>query len=150
MLAEVCKDHRMNENEVPQLTSESPQSKGGIARADSLTKEQRSEIARSGALAKWEAARQLNDPSRMPVALREGQWKLGAVDIDCYVLDNFKRVIHKRGMARALNIRSGGGNVFLRTMQRKGLGSVIPEELRQKIDNPLIFKTLNSDPGPRL
>jgi len=42
-------------------------------------------------------------------------------------------------------MKSEGGNVFMRTINRKGLGSVIGEDLRQKIDNPLILKTIKGD-----
>jgi len=38
-----------------------------------------------------------------------------------------------------------GGNVFMRAMGRKGLGSVIGEELRLRLDYPLIFKILTAD-----
>ena len=72
---------------------------------------------------------------------------IGSVQIECYVLDNLKRVIHKRGMAKALGMKSEGGNVFMRAMGRKGLGSVMGDELRSRLDNPLIFKTLTSDLG---
>ena len=74
---------------------------------------------------------------------------IGSVEIDCYVLDTAKRqrVIHKRGMAKALNMKSGGGNVFLRTMHRKGVGSALGAELQSRIDNPLIFSPLGGDPG---
>jgi hypothetical protein len=44
-------------------------------------------------------------------------------------------------------MKSGGGNVFMRAMSRKGLGSEIGEELRSKLDNPIIFKALTSDLG---
>jgi hypothetical protein len=44
-------------------------------------------------------------------------------------------------------MKSEGGNVFLRAMNRKGLGSAIEEKLRADIDNPLVFKTLTSDLG---
>lgn len=42
-------------------------------------------------------------------------------------------------------MKSGGGNVFMRTTNRKGLGSVIAEDLRQKLDNPLILRTIKGD-----
>jgi hypothetical protein len=50
-------------------------------------------------------------------------------------------------MAKALGMKSGGGNVFMRTINRKGLGSVISDDLRQKIDSPIIFKSLRGDPA---
>lgn len=134
----------MNENT-------SHQSKGGFARSESLSPQERKAIAKSAARARWEAvrqqAKQIEDPNHIPEALCEGDLEIGSVKIECYVLDNLKRVIHKRGMAKALGMKSGGGNVFMRAMSRKGLGSVIDGELRGKLDNPLIFKTLTADLG---
>jgi hypothetical protein len=131
--------------------SANPQSLGGKARAEKLPASVRKVQARRAAKARWEAvranAKQLQDPNRIPEALVEGILEIGSVEIECYVLDSMKRVISKRGMAKALGMRSGGGNVFMRAMQRKGLGSEITEELRSKLDNPLLFKTLTSDLG---
>ncbi len=50
-------------------------------------------------------------------------------------------------MARALGMRSGGGNVFLRAVQRKGLGSKIGQKLLDNIENPIVFKPLTQDLG---
>lgn len=72
---------------------------------------------------------------------------LGQVKIECYVLDDGRRVIHKRGMAKALGLKSEGGNAFMKTMSRRGIGSTLGQELRDKIDKPLIFKPLAGDPG---
>jgi hypothetical protein len=128
-----------------------PQSMGGNARAKALTKTTLKEIGRRAAKARWDAVRlaaaKTQDPNRVPEALCEGSLEIGSVEIECYVLDSFKRVIHKRGMAKALGMKSGGGNVFMRAMSRKGLGSEIGDDLRSKLDNPIIFKTLTSDLG---
>jgi hypothetical protein len=35
----------------------------------------------------------------------------------------------------------------MRTINTKGLGSVIPDEVRHKLENPIIFKPLNGDPA---
>lgn len=48
-------------------------------------------------------------------------------------------------MARALGMKSEGGNVFMRAMQRKGLGSELDEKLVEKINNPFYFKPLTLD-----
>jgi hypothetical protein len=48
-------------------------------------------------------------------------------------------------MARALGMRSGGGNVFLRAIQRKGLGSEINQKLLGSIETPIVFKPLTQD-----
>jgi hypothetical protein len=128
-----------------------PQSLGGKARAEKLSAPERKRQAREAARSRWEAVRkaaiELKDPKRIPEALCEGLLEIGTVQIECYVLDSMKRVIHKRGMAKALGMKSGGGNVFMRAMQRKGLGSEISEDLRFKLDNPLLFKTLTLDLG---
>jgi hypothetical protein len=136
---------------VPTAEPVNPQSLGGKARAAKLAPSQLSQQAKRAAKARWAAARaaaqQLQDPNRVPEALCEGLLEIGSVQIECYVLDSMKRVIHKRGMAKAIGMTSGGGNVFMRAMQRKGIGSEIGEELRSKLDNPIVFKTLTSDLG---
>lgn len=124
---------------MPAEETASGKSKGGVARALKLTPERRREIAQEAALARWKG-----DPSS-PEAIREGLLPIGDIELECYVLKDRRRVFHKRGMARALGMRSGGGNVFLRAMNSKGLGSVIPDKLRGKLDNPILFTTINGD-----
>ena len=46
-------------------------------------------------------------------------------------------------MARALHLKSKGGNAFMRTMSRKGVRSVVSEKLAQKIETPINFKPLS-------
>lgn len=121
----------------------SGKAKGGFARAAILSSEERRQIAKNAAIARWSSANE----GEMPEALREGVLVLGDVSIDCYVLKDKRRMFHRRGLAKALGMKSGGGNVFMRTMNRKGLGSVIPQELREKLENPIIFKPLAGDPA---
>jgi hypothetical protein len=111
---------------------------GGNERARRLTKEQRRDIAIAAARARWKRAQ---DQGRIPEAQSAGVLKIGDVGLDVYVLDDRRRVISKRAMARALNLKSEGGNAFLRTMSRKGLSSVISEKLAEKIERPLAFYT---------
>ena len=66
--------------------------KGGKARAESLTPEQRSEIAATAAQARW----------ALPKATHEGIIKLGAVEIPCAVLADGRRVLTQSGFMRAL------------------------------------------------
>lgn len=82
---------------------------------------------------------------KLPKATHQGAMLVGTLDLECYVLDDGRRVFHKRGMAKALGMKSGGGNVFMRAMQRKGLGSELGDSLREKIDNPINFKPLTQD-----
>ena len=48
-------------------------------------------------------------------------------------------------MAKALGLKSAGGNAFMKTISRKGIGSNISPELREKILNPINFKPLTQD-----
>ena len=125
--------------------NESIQSKGGKARSERLTDEEKSDIARRAAKARWGSKDE--ELGIIPEASHAGFLQIGDVQIECYNLKNGKRVIHKRGMAKALGMKSEGGNAFMKTMGRKGVGSGISEELQAQIDNPLLFKPVNGDPG---
>lgn len=73
-------------------------------------------------------------------------------DVDGYVLDEIDGttqkhpicVLSKRGAANALGLRSEGGSALIRTLTRNNIGSKIDEELRYKIENPIIFKYFKS------
>lgn len=75
------------------------QSLGGKARAKMLSKEQRSEIARGAALAKWEKA---EGATPMPKATHEGILQIGDVEIGCAVLEDGRRVLTQSDFMRAL------------------------------------------------
>lgn len=127
--------------------SDTPQSKGGAKRAELLSPPERQAIARQAALVRWSRGSEPIDPNRIPNADYQGELKIGDVKIKCYVLDDKRRVIHKRGMAKALGLKSEGGNAFLKSISRENIGSRIPQELWAKINNPLIFNVLSLDPG---
>jgi len=115
--------------------------KGGLVRAAKLTPEERSAIATKAANARWNIA-----DGVIPEATHEGPLPLGDIELSCYTLKDRRRVFHKKGLAKALGMKSEGGNVFLRTFfNTKGLGSVVTEKLRAKLENPIIFKTLRGD-----
>lgn len=120
------------------------QRKGGHERARKLTKEERSAIARQASEARW-AKEKAAIETGLPKATHQGKLLVGEVELDCYVLEDGRRVIHKRGMAKALSLKSAGGNAFLRSMTRKGIGFALSEKLVQIIENPLIFKPLTQD-----
>lgn len=74
-------------------------------------------------------------------------------DVDGYVLDEVdgelqrrpRCVLSKRGAASALGLKSEGGSALWRTLSRKNIDSEVDENLRQKIENPLIFKYFNTE-----
>ncbi len=87
------------------VSNETPQSKGGDARAKSLTRQRRSEIAQRAALARW---------GSVPEASLEGDFPLGGSVISCAIVgvDN-KRVITQatflRALGRARSPKAGTG-----------------------------------------
>lgn len=107
-------------------------SKGGLARADSLTPEQRTEIATKAAQSRWNGV--------VPEVLCAGQLKLGNVEIPCYVTQEGQRFISGRGMQEALRLvdvevpRSG-----------EKPGSRLTRLLNGKYLKPLIFKEKSPD-----
>lgn len=120
-----------------------PQSLGGLARAQKLSPKRRSDIARAAAFARYD----LPSGGELPEADYQGKLPLGAVELECYVLNDGRRLFHKRGLAKALLLKSTGGNAFMKTISRKGLGSAVPDQLWGKIENPIVFKPMNGDPA---
>lgn len=122
---------------------------GGMERAKKLTPERRSEIARNAAIKRHSPpplpSTATSSDIDLPTATHQGQMAIGDLLLECYVLGDGRRVFNKRGMARALGLKSEGGNAFIKTMQGKGLGSVLPPKLREKIENPIFFKPLIQD-----
>ncbi len=97
--------------------------------------------------AKGGAKSEKSDTSEMAIATHLGILPIGGLQLECYVLEDGRRVFHKRGMAKALGLKSEGGNAFMKTFSRKGLGSEVDEKLWESINNPIIFKSLGSDPA---
>jgi hypothetical protein len=87
--------------------------------------------------------------SKTPIisrATHKGFMHISGIDLECYVLEDGRRVFNKKGMAKAIGLKSEGGNAFLKAMGRKGLGSEIDQKLYEKIENPIYFNYLRSDP----
>ncbi len=83
--------------------------KGGKARAEKLSKEQRSEIAKQAAAARWAGS----GKNAIPIATHgspETPLRVGAVEIPCYVLSDGRRVIVQAGMITALGMTKGGSS----------------------------------------
>jgi transposase-like protein len=83
----------------------------------------------------------------LPRATHRGILPIGWLQLDCFVLEDGRRVFHKRGMARALGRKSEGGNAFMKTLGGKKLGSEPDPELWQKIKKPIVFKQDGPDPA---
>ena len=76
------------------MSEESPQSKGGSARAKSLTPQERSAIARRAALARYGKS--------LPKAIAEGTIIIGDLRIACAVLEDETRVLTQEGFLTAI------------------------------------------------
>jgi hypothetical protein len=68
--------------------------KGGFARAESLTSEQRKGIARNAALARWDA--------NVPISTHEGSFHIGDKEIVAAVLPNKKRLLTQGTFLKAI------------------------------------------------
>jgi len=96
--------------------------KGGRARANVLTPDERSEIARNAVRARWEKAGKVLAPKTteptvgwarlkkvagpaIPYSMFHGDLKLGDINLECHVLNDGRRVLTQREVVRVL---SGG------------------------------------------
>lgn len=123
--------------------------KGGIARADKLTPERRSEIARSAALARHNGNKTLE-------AIRKGNFKEDfGFDVECYVLNDDKKtaVIGQRGMAATIGMNSSSGSALIKFVNTKAISQTsMGADILDKVSKPLIFKGLSMGvnmPPPR-
>lgn len=108
------------------------QSLGGKARAEKLSKEDRSAIAKDAARARWEKAGKV-----LPKATHEGILMIGDMEIPCAVLDNGMRVLTQSGVMMALGrARQAKGRQYYdgdvnlpAFITAKNLKPFIPQEL---------------------
>lgn len=103
----------------------SHQVKGGVARAQALTPEQRKEIAKKAAEARWSSG-------DLPKATHSGELKIPGlkdVMIPCHVLENGERILSTRGVMASLKRRWRG---------RKYSGTQLPVFLEANNLKPFI------------
>jgi hypothetical protein len=116
--------------------------KGGVARANALTPEQRKEISRKAADAK-------KAKSLLPRATHgkdDHPLRIGNIEIPCYVLEDGKRVLAQRGMVSALGMArggssKGGGDRLAHFIGGKALEPFINNDLKMAINSPIQFVT---------
>jgi hypothetical protein len=107
--------------------------RGGIARAEKLSPERRSEIARTAARARH---------GTVLKATHRGNFKDEfGIDVDCFVLDDTQKsgVISQRGMGAALGLGKIGSRLpsFIKGQK---ISPYVGRELAEKLSNPLIFQ----------
>lgn len=107
---------------------------GGKARAEKLTPERRSEIARGAALSKHAQ----NQEKKLPHATHKGVLKIGDREIRCFVLDDGRRVISGRGMTTAIGMK-GRGQGIARISGLKVMNTFENNALALAIQTPIQF-----------
>ncbi|OIQ27088.1 MAG: hypothetical protein BM562_15320 [Alphaproteobacteria bacterium MedPE-SWcel] len=117
--------------------AKTPQSKGGDARAQKLSPEQRSAIASESAKVRWE--KQKKEPP-LPKATHKGTITIGDATIPCAVLDDGRRILSETGVTLALGSRSGGSK-RLKKEQENG-GAQVPVFLAPNNIKPFITSEL--------
>lgn len=118
-------------------------SKGGLARAEALSKQERSAIARKAADDRWAAVRNI------PKETHSGTLRLGK-GIPCSVLDNGKRVFSMMGLLRAFGsgaksrvTLADGVTPVPEFLSAANLQSHISPELRSKLENTIEFRPMD-------
>jgi P63C domain len=117
---------------------------GGKARAAKLTPEQRSEIARTGAIAKW--SKEGVEVKGTPTALYgspEKPLRIGDIEIPCYVLSDGRRVFVQLGLQLGIGFSRSGGKGgsrrlvdFMGSLERKGIDT---KDLSARANSPIKF-----------
>lgn len=108
---------------------------GGHARAKSLTAEERKEIARKAAEARW--------GNELPRATHRGDLEIGGLQIPCYVLEDGTRVFSKSGLQHGVGMSRSGGRsgdqriaVFMDALEKK---AIEVNDLAARIREPIHF-----------
>ena len=120
--------------------------KGGIARAEKLSKAKRKEIAQKAAETRWN--------KDAPEATHEAHIILGDLEIECAVLTDGRRVISERAMTRAFGgrrggshwkrIKEGGANLPV-YLSAKNYLPFIDNGLGEALTSPIKYRTKNGN-----
>lgn len=125
----------------------SGKARGGFARAEVLSPEQRQEIARKAAASRWDA--------HLPAANYEGDFPIGETTVSCSVLADGTRIITQatflRALGRSRSPKAGTGVLSTADdlpffLQSDALQPFIPEELNEAI-KPIFYRTKTGGKG---
>ncbi|MCA6391252.1 MAG: P63C domain-containing protein [Cytophagales bacterium] len=110
---------------------ENPKSNGGKARANSISSELKSAIAKKAADSRWDKS--------LPTVLLGGSLTLGGVEVDCYVTEDDERLIAGRGVQDVLKL------IDEDIPRRQKAGSRLTRLLKNSTVKPFIFKDKSPD-----
>jgi P63C domain len=98
--------------------------KGGVARANVLTPEERREIAKNAIATRWAKYKEASFPPEpepkesphsegvtLPFSMFRGTVRIGDMDIECHVLNDERRVFTQREVVKVLSHGREGGNL---------------------------------------
>lgn len=122
-------------HESASMTEKSPNSAGGVARAEKLSPEERSQIAQTAAAARW----------GIPRATHRGEIVIGDTRIPCAVLDNGRRVLTENGITNALLGSRSGASKRLKKSQLEA-GAPVPLFLAPDRLKPFISQEVMDGP----
>jgi hypothetical protein len=120
---------------------------GGLARAKSMSAEDRRESARVAAEARW---------GPIPKATHAGTLAIGNLKLDCAVLDTSDRVLSARGFSAALGLRFGANpaNRFTKSgiklpvfLSFQNLKPFISPDLEAILSDPIRYRTPGGKPA---
>lgn len=126
------------------MNSETPQgkAKGGVARAQKLSEDERRDIASRAAKERWAKARSTEKIETSEIT-HEGELKLGDVTVPCFVTNTGERLIASRKMQEILKVvedepedrtrAQRPGTRFKRFLGRKFFSSLISQEEMQDL-----------------
>lgn len=145
MLAEICASIILNSASMEVFVAKSSDKvKAGLARAEILSPERRTEIARNAASARW-------SEGAIPTALRDGVLEIGEVKIDCAVLPDGMRVLSERALTKGFGGKRGGahwrrkmagevGADLPAFLSAKNISSNLPNDLVKALTNPILYR----------
>lgn len=129
---------------------ETPQAKGGKARADALSPKRRREIATAAAEARWKAKAEAEALPKVLCGSGDRPMRIPALDLEipCYVLEGERRVLVQRGMVTALNLSRGssarsGGDRLAKFVSGQKIKPFISSELLAVTTDPIKFRAPN-------
>jgi hypothetical protein len=114
-------------------------SKGGKARAANLSREERSEIARRAAEARWAGE---GVPSKIPKETHPGLLKIKNIELPCGVLEDGTRILSTRGINRALGSTTTGTPKGEKTGARQLPYILASDTLKPFLNNELLARLM--------
>jgi len=117
---------------------------GGKVRAKKLSPSARSEIARAGAVAKWQKEGvKVQDPPLAICGSDKTPLRIGDIEIPCYVLADGRRVLSQRGLQGGIGLSRSGGSggarrvaALMDYLASKGIDT---RDLSSRVNSPILF-----------